>query len=124
MSKIEISRELLSKVLNIPKENIVDIYIDGNYLLIQKDNNRVEEHNIYEFTFKCKEWAINKGYQIISGLYDEPAYRSKAKKAYAKINHYYGDGFYNLKNKDNIIIANIEIEAVIKASEYVLKDIK
>ena len=60
MKDLKISKELLSETLNIPKENIVDIYIDGKYLLIKKDNNRIEEHNIYEFTFKCKEWAKTK----------------------------------------------------------------
>lgn len=74
------------------------------------------------FSSKCKEWAMNKGYQIISGLADEPAHRRSDKKAYAKINHYYGDSIDNLKYKYKIIIANTEVEAVIKASEYVLKE--
>ena len=65
-SDLKISKELIYEVLNIPKENIVDIYIDGKYLLIKKDNNRIEEHNIYEFAFKCKEWALTKGYFIYS----------------------------------------------------------
>ena len=67
-SDLKISKELIYEVLNIPKENIVDIYIDGKYLLIKKDNNRIEEHNIYEFAFKCKEWVYKNGYTIVDGI--------------------------------------------------------
>lgn len=64
MKELIISKELISVVLNIPKESIMDIYTDGNYLLIRKINSRVEEYNIYGFVFKCKEWIINKEYHI------------------------------------------------------------
>ncbi len=64
MKELIISKELISEVLNIPKEAIMDIYTDGNYLLIRKTNSRVEEYNIYGFAFKCKEWIINKEYHI------------------------------------------------------------
>ena len=66
MKDLKISKELLSEVLNIPKESIMDIYTDGNYLLIRKTNSRVEEYNIYGFAFKCKEWALKQGYFIYS----------------------------------------------------------
>ena len=59
-----LGKELVSEVLNIPKEAIVHIYTDGNYLLIRKTNGRIEEYNIYGFAFKCKEWIINKEYHI------------------------------------------------------------
>ena len=123
---IEISRELVSAVLGLNvvytescehRDGIVGIWTDIN-------SKPIEEINIYEFAFKCKEWAINKGYQIISGLSDEPAYRSSDEKAYAKINHYSGDSIDNLKCKYKIIMANTEVEAVINASEYALKEIK
>ena len=64
MKELITSKELISEVLNIPKESIMDIYTDGNYLLIRKTNSRVEEYNIYGFAFKCKEWIINKEYHI------------------------------------------------------------
>ena len=47
MKELIISKELVCVVLNIPKEAIVDIYTDGNYLLIRKTTGRIEEYNIY-----------------------------------------------------------------------------
>ena len=119
MNRIGISKELLSKVLELKR--IDEIYIEDNILHFCELNKGI---NIYELAHKCKEWAMDKGYQIISGLADNPAHRSSEEKAYAKINHYSGDSIDNLKYKYKIIIANTEVEAVIKASEYVLKEIK
>lgn len=133
MKDLKISKELLSEVLGIHTILMNPIIEPGNNIgyLVYGSQNTLEEvrrnHkqiNIYEFTFKCKEWAMNKGYQIISGLSDEPAHRRSDEKAYAKINHYSGDSIDNLKCKYKIITANSEVEVVIKASEYVLKEIK
>ena len=112
MNKVDISKELFEEVYTC------DITIDKDMFSVYK---RV---NIYVFAFDCKEWAMNNGYQIISGLSDVPAHRRKQnEKAYAKINHYYGNGFDNKEYKYKFIKANTEVEAVIKASEYILKDI-
>ena len=102
MKELIISKELISEVLNIPKESIMDIYTDGNYLLIRKINSRVEEHNIYEFAFKCKEWARDKyDITISSSLY----------KNYAKS--------WNI-DKDKSYTAKTEVEVIIKACEFIL----
>ena len=74
-----LGKELVSEVLNIPKEAIMDIYTDGNYLLIRKINGRIEDHNIYEFAFKCKEWARDKyDITISSSLYKNYFYNRAA----------------------------------------------
>ena len=105
MKNLKISTELASAVLNIPKESIVDIYTDGNYLLIRKINSRVEEHNIYEFAFKCKEWARDKyGITLSSALY----------KNYAKS--------WNI-DKDKSYTAKTEVEVIIKACEWILEEV-
>lgn len=130
MKDLKISKELLNEVLKLEvvKHSLYnELHKSFNITYMQSEDSLKSSWmpiNIYEFTFKCKEWAINKGYQIISGLSDEPAYRSSDEKAYAKINHYSGDSIDNLKCKYKIIMANTEVEAVIKASEYVLKGIK
>ena len=49
--------------------------------------------------------------------------RWQNEKAYTKINYYYEDEIGNRKYKDTYIMANTEVEAVIKASEYVLKEL-
>ena len=71
----------------------------------------------------CKYWAMSKGYQIISGPSDEPAYRKQDEKAYAKINYYSEDEIGNREFNLLYFMANTEVEAVIKASEYVLREI-
>ena len=65
MKDFKISKELLSEVLKIPLGAIIEIYFDKTNVLIKKLNNRIEEHNIYEFAFKCKEWAFSQGYSYI-----------------------------------------------------------
>ena len=64
MRDLEISKELLSEVLNL---NIT--YIERcNDSIIYKISvyDREEEINIYKFAFLCKEWALTKGYFIYS----------------------------------------------------------
>lgn len=117
MNKIEISRELLSEVLELKR--IDEIYIEDNILYFCELNKGI---NTYELAHKCKEWAMSKGYQIISGLSDEPAYRPKDERAYSKVLWYEGDDIHR-EYKDMYFMANTEVKAVIKASEYILKEL-
>ena len=123
--KYDISRELFDNVFegcvfNYVKDNV--IYYSQPCVIME--GSWVEsETNVNDFFFDCKEWAMNKGFQIISGLSDEPAHRKQDEKTYAKVNYYSEDGIGNREYKDMYFMANTEIEAVIKASEYVLKEI-
>ena len=110
--KHNISKELFEAMYNC------DIATDKDILSAYK------RLNLYIFFFDCKEWAMNKGYQIISGLSDEPAYRRNDEKAYAQIRYYTEDENGNGDYEDKYFMANTEVEAVIKASEYILKEIK
>ena len=109
--KCNVSKELFEAMYNC------DIATDKDILSAYK------RLNLYIFFFDCKEWAMNKGFQIISGLSDEPAHRKQDEKTYAKVNYYSEDEIGNREYKDMYFMANTEIEAVIKASEYVLKEI-
>ena len=125
MKDLKISKELIKAVLEKETETLskdFNFTINEDYIEFSDDGEMLFEYCIYKFSFKCKEWAMNKGFQIISGLSDEPVHRRSGEKAYAKINHYYGEGIDNLEYKYKIIKANTEVEAVIKASEYVLKE--
>ncbi len=125
MKSIEISRELFDNVFegcvfNYVKDNVIHysqpcVIMEGSWV--------ESETNINDFFFDCKEWAMNKGYQIISGPSDEPAYRKQNEKAYAHIRYYTEDENGNGEYEDTYFMANTEIEAVIKASEYKLKEI-
>lgn len=111
MHKVEISKELFEAVYNC------DITTDKDTL------NAYKSINLYTFFFDCKEWAMDKGFQIISGLADEPAHRRSDEKAYAKVLWYEGDDIHR-EYKHMCFMANTEVEAVIKASEYNLKELK
>ena len=127
MKNLEISKELLGEVLGYE----VDVFLgvtenEIDYTCCRDKNVGYEDIsiNIYEFAFKCKEWAISKGFQIISGFSDEPAYRKQDEKAYAQIRYYTEDEFGNGEYEELYFMENTEIEAVIKASEYILKESK
>ena len=111
MNKVEISKELFEVMYSC------DITTDKDIL------SAYNNINLYIFFFDCKEWAMNKGYQIISGLSDEPAYRNQDEKAYAQLRYYIEDENGNGEYEDKYFMANTEIEAVVKASEYILKEI-
>ena len=107
MKKIDlkISKVLASHVLDIPLEAICDIYMDGMSILIRKMNNRIEEHSIYEFAFKCKEWALKKGFKIYSSC---------------KSSSIPQDGILLWISSGE----NNEIETIIKACEWILENSK
>ena len=71
-----ISKELLSKVLN---RNILKIKIFSNCVGYFYDE-KYDEINIFELAHKCKEWALNKNYEIWSV--------SKNKRGEAQIEHF------------------------------------
>ena len=126
---LEISKELLSEVLNLKVAshsllNKLNNSFDITYMPLE-DNpyTRSMTISINDFFFMCKEWAMNKGCQIISGISDEPAYRKQNEKAYAHIRYYTEDENGNGEYEDTYIMANTEAEAVIKASEYILKEL-
>ena len=61
-------------------------------------------------------------FQIISGLLNNTVFSKHDEKSYAQINYYTEDKIGNREYKGMYIIANTEIEAVIKTSEYILKE--
>ena len=64
MKDLKISKELLSEVLNL---NITYIERCNNSIVYKVSvYDKEEEVNIYEFAFKCKEWALKQGYFIYS----------------------------------------------------------
>ena len=127
MKDLKISKELIKNVFNYDIDSFQIVGTDkSTQLRVWKKGcefHLYDSWDIHHFAFKCKEWAMNKSYQIISGLSDEPAHRKQDEKAYAKVLWYEGDDVHR-EYKDMYFMANTEIEAVIKASEYILKSIK
>lgn len=121
---IEISKELLSEVL-----------INNETFVLKSKNNKIKKMwlfdeetnlfmvdftggnwfciNIYELAHKCKEWAYNKGFKIISG--------ERLQDINALFIIEITDMKYNLVYRE---FHKSEIEAIVKASEWILKEIK
>ena len=115
MKDFEISRELASSVLGLNvayteicehRDSIIGIWTDMN-------TKPVEEINLYEFAYKCKVWVFNK-YKI---------YLSSELGEDSEISLFWTANF-KIKKENKSFYGDTEIEAVIKASEYILKDIK
>lgn len=116
------SKELLSEVLGYKVDTFLGINkneIDYTFCKDENEGYIDTSINIYELAFKCQESAIVKGFDIC------PKMDSK--------------GFYRLLTDDNIIGLKIEdkfifsesispcssrVEAIFKAYEWILKEIK
>ena len=68
-----ITKELLRKVLPKETENLSEyfsFYIDDDYIVFRDEGETFFDYNIYKFAFKCKEWALSKGYILLSNFTD------------------------------------------------------
>lgn len=92
--KYNISKELFEAVYNC------DITTDKDML------GAYRRINIYEFAFKCKEWAYKNKYDIWSITWGVVEFQNNEKN-------------YGTKR----ITKDTEIEAIIKACEYILKEL-
>ena len=67
MKDLNISKELVVSVLTEETENLTYDFIsdvEDNYIIFSDEGECQFEVNIYEFAFKCKEWALSKGCYI------------------------------------------------------------
>ena len=113
MKDLEISKELLSEVLKpeVVKHSLFNKSNNSFNITYMQSEDSLKSSwmpiNIYEFAFKCKEWALTKGYFIYS-----TSELSFIKSLSLETIETFSNG------KDT------EIECILKASEYILKDIK
>ena len=71
MKNLKISKELIRKVLVKETENLSDDFtfdIIDNYIIFADDGECMFEVNIYEFAYKCKDWAYTQGYILKSEI--------------------------------------------------------
>ena len=69
MKDLKISKELIKAVLKKETEALskdFNFTINEDYIEFSDDGEMLFEYCIYKFSFKCKEWALNKGYFIYS----------------------------------------------------------
>lgn len=102
---MEISKELISKVLEIDKRLLRIDEIKENHIFFYTMSNVGEYQNyinIYELAFKCKEWAYSKCNEIISYTEGCEIFQTQMGE---KIKDFYAD---------------TEIEAIFKACQWIL----
>ena len=104
---MKISKELVSEVFKL---NICEAYIENNNLFFDMGLPLIQSINLYEFAFKCKEWAN------IQDCWTQSGY---------EINHL-GNYFCMIKDMpDNqFFYADTEFEAIIKACNWILEQKK
>ena len=111
---MKISKELIIKVIDI-KYPFSDVQLNSDILSWWREDVYFEEKvkiNIYEFAFKwCKEWAFKNKYKIQSQINASNKGHSHITK---KNDDCWAKGFFE----------NTEIEAIIKACEYILNNKK
>ena len=119
MREIKLSKELIKNVLVEETKNLSEDFtfnIKDSYILFTDDGESLFEVNIYEFAFKCKEWAY-KNFKIML------------------ISHYMGQCYINgdlspLKlnwwdnTKSYQTESDTEVEAIIKACEWILENVE
>ncbi len=112
---MEISKELLGEVLELDIQSFYISETSNNNLTMQvrcpiKEELYSKSINIYELAHKCKEWALSKECELLSCIRDE---NTSLCDIYSdvldcKFTHY----------------ANTEPEAIFKACEWILKELK
>ena len=118
MKDLNISKELIKSVLVNETKNLSEdfsFYIDEDYIVFRDEGENLFDYNIYKFAFKCKEWAYTKSNYTLKtssnpfgGFCIIEIYQIDVEKLYNK-----PDSIYRGKN---------EIEAIIKACEWILKN--
>lgn len=126
MKNLKISKELVSEVLG---KEISQIQIVGNTLNYvipnvetQEDDELVyidlgQNMNIYEFAFKCKEWAFKNGYIIDTGVLPVIKQGKNDRDYFYTIQSSNGEF---LETSDSNDIIKSELNATIKACEWIL----
>ena len=119
---MEINKELIKNVLVEETENLSDDFtfnIKDNYILFADEGECQFEVNIYEFAFKCKEWALNKGYTIESHT-NRSCLSGNNYEYFSIAKIFKGTSSMRI----NTIEENTEIESTIQACEWILEQQK
>ena len=112
MKDLKISKELLSEVLNYEVDAFLGINKNEiDYTCCRDENEGYIDIsiNLYEFAFKCKEWAENKGYIIFS--------KNKECLVYS-IDEVY-DVIECLNQYEDYFEADSEVQSIIKACNWI-----
>ena len=105
-----VSKELMSEVLNYEVDTFLGLNKNEiDYTCCRDENEGYIDIsiNLYEFAFKCKEWAFKNNYKIQSQI-------NESNKGHSHIT----------KNDDDCwakgFFENTEVEVIIKSCEFIL----
>lgn len=107
MEDLKISKRLFEAVYNCditPDKDMLGVY---------------ERINIYEFAFKCKEWAFSKGYTILTEFFNQAWVFSYIVSNERSIENY-GHLVEDIEVLGCPFDSKTEIEAIIQACEWIL----
>lgn len=125
-----ISKELLGEVLGFKnrKTSSIEIEIKGSvvgYNSYNKDGTdyiSTKTINIHELAHKCKEWAIKKGFDILSGGMESDEYSCYLDSDDDKCRHKYKLDIYDCISDTLSYYAQTEHEAIFKACQWILEN--
>ena len=123
MKDLKISKELIRNVLEKETENLPDDFtfdIIDNYIIFADDGECMFEVNIYEFAYKCKEWILSQKNKDCFYIADQFSLNIESQMGTIKY-------FWCVLLKNNSRVspefkANSEIEAIIKACNWILEE--
>jgi len=115
-------KELLSEVLGIP-EVLDEVLVIDNHIIYRKYNELGFKFNIYEASHKYKEWVSD--FNQLQGLCSHKVFYiqtdgSRWYCGFAKLHSTYD----NNAELEDIVAADTEPEAVIKACELIKEQLK
>lgn len=119
-----ITKELLRRVLPKEIESLSDNFsftINEDYIEFSDDGEMQFEYCIYKFAFKCKEWAFNKGYTILTEFFNQTCVFSYIVSNKQSIEDY-GHLVEDIKVLEYLFDNKTEVEAIIKSCECILKE--
>ena len=121
MKNLKISNELIRNVLVKETRHLTydTIYVEDNFIIFSYEGEYQFEVNIYEFAFKCKEWALNKGYTIESHT-NRSCLSGNNYEYFSIAKIFKGTNSMRI----NTIEENTEIESTIQACKWILKEEK
>ena len=119
MKDLKISKELIKAVLKKETETLskdFNFTINEDYIEFSDDGEMQFEYCIYKFAFKCKEWAVKYNFQLVSWTV---VFEAVKKKGYCQTHNTQDKN----RESDKPFREDTEVEAIIKASEYVLSEV-
>lgn len=120
-----ITKELLSNVLDKEIVNVADQLDEYNMLYWDEQNTDYLKCrlNVYELVHKCKEWAMSKGFIILTYIHEMAGAKREGESYYNVDVDYHSNKskFGNLAFSDT---AKEEPEAIFKGCQFILNQIK